>query len=515
MFPDPEQLETALKRVRPVIAQLGPEGYRVLPGYLLARLETDDVAVVRAEMLENIEQRRNDYYTLVRKIDAGDIDWLHFQPIIKDLLALADPDVQEAIIDELDCARIWGYVEMAVVGLATIALLLLLTIFPPTTVLGVAGLAVLETSLGAYSIVRGAQAIDTGHTYLLGQGANDVFTRQQQDMGGFLVATGFLGVVTGIMQVSAGLARGASVASAAAVGGESAAALTRLLPAGRTLQRGAFLLTIENDGSIVATVAGRPDILIVVRGGIVRVYQTLGEGTGVRLAFEGPLTSLGPAGAPVPAQPAAIAPVTPEPAGALVPVKPQLPATATAPLAPSVPVPKALAPIAGAEEVRVSPKQYETALGHVLPGQALDVMMSTIEQTGQNTAAVLVKDPSFVSACENGNWTLAGTKFHAEAAIQGRALATKLPPGYSMRFELTVQAGKGGSRLDILGEGPGLNLEVDWKTTERSAISYAARKEMAKHASQTATNLGLANTQQLSKSWVDFVRPYLPNVVWP
>jgi hypothetical protein len=187
---------------------------------------------------------------------------------------------------------------------------------------------------------------------------------------------------------------------------------------------------------------------------------------------------------------------------------------ATAPTAPAD-VPQQAAPAESPELVKVTPGRYTTALGHVLPSQSMDVMLSTIEQTGQNAAAALVKDPSFISACENGKWALAGTKFHAEAAIQGRRLAASLPVGYRMRFELTVQPGKGGSRLDILGEGPGMNLEVDWKTTGRSAFSYAARKEMTKHAAQTFANLGVSINQQLSKSWVDFVRPYLPNVKWP
>jgi hypothetical protein len=81
---------------------------------------------------------------------------------------------------------------------------------------------------------------------------------------------------------------------------------------------------------------------------------------------------------------------------------------------------------------------------------------------------------------------------------------------------LTVQSGAGGSRLDILLRDPGgTQIEIDWKTTGRSALRIGSLREMTRHAAQTAANLGTPTGEQLSKSWTDFLRPLLPNINWP
>jgi hypothetical protein len=158
-------------------------------------------------------------------------------------------------------------------------------------------------------------------------------------------------------------------------------------------------------------------------------------------------------------------------------------------------------------------EEYLKALRPVFPGQALDSAVAIVDEIGAKAAEEVVKDPRFLQAVKSKNWTLAGTLFHSAAKRQGEAL-TKALKGF--KFEFVLKSGAGGSRLDILIEDAlGLLIEVDWKTTGRSAISYSARKEMAKHAAQAATELGAPVSTQLSKSWVDFVRPHLGGVTWP
>jgi hypothetical protein len=83
----------------------------------------------------------------------------------------------------------------------------------------------------------------------------------------------------------------------------------------------------------------------------------------------------------------------------------------------------------------------------------------------------------FVAAVQSGNRTLAGTLFHSAAAREARALpASALPGG--------------------------------------SALSYGSRREMTRHAGQLITNIGGQLTRQESRSWIDYVRPLMPNVDW-
>lgn len=172
------------------------------------------------------------------------------------------------------------------------------------------------------------------------------------------------------------------------------------------------------------------------------------------------------------------------------------------------------AALEGAEEIKLSPSEYQAALGHVFPGQFLEPITQTVEGIGQHAAQRAVNNPAFVQACQIKNWTLAGTLFHSAAAEEARTLpAAVLPQGWILDAEFTIQSGLGGSRADILLRGPaGQIIEFDWKTTGRSALSSAARSEMERHAGQILTNLGGTLTTQESRSWVDFVRPLLPGV---
>jgi hypothetical protein len=168
------------------------------------------------------------------------------------------------------------------------------------------------------------------------------------------------------------------------------------------------------------------------------------------------------------------------------------------------------------QEVKLTAEQYAEALSMVFPQQYFDDVLRLVDRIGQLVAQRIVQDFSFRQACQRGNWRLAGTKFHAAAAKEGAAMAHSLPPGYTMTFENTVQAGKGGSRIDILVETPiGTFVEIDWKTSGRSALASGSREEMARHERHIETRLGAPVYRQESKSWMDYVRPKLPGIKWP
>ena len=170
--------------------------------------------------------------------------------------------------------------------------------------------------------------------------------------------------------------------------------------------------------------------------------------------------------------------------------------------------------IAGAEEVRLSQAEYEAALKMVFPSKYADNVARLVDEIGENAAARAMGNPKFVQAMKDGNMTLAGTLFHSAAAdaVEDAAKASSdlIPKGWTLEAEKTIQAGKGGSRADVLLQGPGSDVvEFDWKTTGKSALSHGSRKEMERHAGQIAVRLGGKLTTQQSLSWMDYVRPLL------
>lgn len=299
MFPDPERTRSSVQHLRSVLTQLGPEGYKVLPGGMLPRLEGGDHAGVRTEILDSIRTRRNDYQELARRVEAGDLDYTHFGPIIRDLLPTADREVQEAIREEMDDNAFWSRVEAVLVGVASLAVLLLI-IFPPTTALGIGALGALEIGLGAYGMVRGPEMIETGALYGLATGAHDVLSPEQQQAADTMVMGGVLQVLTGPLSAVSGWSRLASI-SRGVPGGTTAlarvegAAASQRAPAalpsgvGRTVQAGPYTGTLQADGSVLITVTGRPDLIIVVREGTVTVSQVMAGGGGVRVIGTQPL----------------------------------------------------------------------------------------------------------------------------------------------------------------------------------------------------------------------------------
>ncbi|WP_346534347.1 hypothetical protein [Micromonospora sp. DPT] len=174
-------------------------------------------------------------------------------------------------------------------------------------------------------------------------------------------------------------------------------------------------------------------------------------------------------------------------------------------------------PIAGATEVTVTQAEYQAALNQVLPSQFRNQVAQAVDSIGQRAAQRAAANPQFVGAVQSGNWRLAGTLFHSAAAQEARALpASALPPGWTLQAERVIQSGAGGSRADLLLTGPaGELVEFDWKTSGTSALTSAARREMARHAGQITTNIGGTLTTQESRSWMDLVRPLMPGIRWP
>lgn len=173
--------------------------------------------------------------------------------------------------------------------------------------------------------------------------------------------------------------------------------------------------------------------------------------------------------------------------------------------------------IAGATEITVSPQAYEHIMSQAFPSQAFHPVLTVVDGIGSRAGAAVAADPRFLAAVNSGNWALAGTLFHSAAAREARALAPgALPLGWTLQAERTIQSGLGGSRADLLFSGPGgVLLEIDWKTTGRSALSSGARSEMQRHAGQITAHMGPGLATQESRSWVDFVRPLLPGIRWP
>jgi hypothetical protein len=164
------------------------------------------------------------------------------------------------------------------------------------------------------------------------------------------------------------------------------------------------------------------------------------------------------------------------------------------------------------QDIKLGQDEYRAALKQVFPSQYLDTVTRTVDEIGQHAAQRAVKNPAFIKAVQNGDWTTAGNLFHSAAKDEARLIpAGELPPGWALTAERTIQSGAGGSRLDIFLQGPaGQLVEFDWKTTGRSALSSYSRKEMIKHAGQILINIGGKPTRQESRSWTDYVRPLLP-----
>ena len=199
LFPGVAEAQRRINAIQPYLRMLGPAGYRVLPPETLGSTGTAEALL--ADISSRITQRQADYQEFSRRIDAPDFDYLHLRPIVRDLLPLADPDVREAIQNAIDAAETWETIESIAVGVATIGLLLL-SVFPPTSALGIAGALTLAGAVAGHQIHSGMESYEQGRLYSLGRGAHDVLDPAQQEAADALMAIGALNIVLGSIGVA-------------------------------------------------------------------------------------------------------------------------------------------------------------------------------------------------------------------------------------------------------------------------------------------------------------------------
>jgi len=287
-FPDPGAVRESLTRIQPIIEVLGPNQYDVLTTDLLPFVLAGKSSALRCAISADITKRHDNFGTLITKVQGGDIGWEHFGPIITSLLPLADSEVQSSIKKEMDDHAFWQKVEAVVVGILSVAALIL-TIFPPTTALGLAMVASLDLTLAYYGWNKGQEMRAIGEMYGLGHGANDVFSKEQQESADTMVFMGWVSMIGSVLQGAGGLAK---LTAASKMGPPNLAALMNTSGSAgtvsRVFQRGGFIMTIAEDGTMYVTIGSRPDLVIIARGHQATLYQIM-EGGGMRVVATGTL----------------------------------------------------------------------------------------------------------------------------------------------------------------------------------------------------------------------------------
>ncbi|SMC69883.1 hypothetical protein [Kibdelosporangium aridum] len=171
------RVQAAIDAIRPVVAPLGDSGYRIIPDDVFSLRGGLTPEQLRETIFGRIAIRRANYAELSARIADGDVDYLQLGPILQDLLPTADAEVQAAVRDDQDDEHAWSIVMIG----GTLILSLLSLVFPP-----------LALALAAIQFASGYQQFQQGSTYQLGVGANNVFTRDQQDAAGGMMASGVL-----------------------------------------------------------------------------------------------------------------------------------------------------------------------------------------------------------------------------------------------------------------------------------------------------------------------------------
>ncbi|MEN1783513.1 MAG: DUF4157 domain-containing protein [Bacteroidota bacterium] len=203
-YPSTTRIANAIDTIGPYLQQLGPAGYEILSSSLLSRLESSTSSEsIQALVSAQIERRRNDYLLFISEIEQPDFDYMMLRPVVRELLPLVSPEVQEMVEDDIAAAQAWDIVEGIVVGVATIGALLL-AIFPPTSAIGIAGAAALEIGLGAYAINAGVQSFEQGRILSYGRGADNVLDPDQQDAATTMMVMGVFEVVMGAIGIRQG-----------------------------------------------------------------------------------------------------------------------------------------------------------------------------------------------------------------------------------------------------------------------------------------------------------------------
>ena len=195
----------ALAAIQPFLEILGPGHYDVLPADIL--LQRADPNVLLAAIATHIERRRAAYAKFAEHIAEPDFDYLTLRPIVRELLPLQPDDVQSAIETEIQRAEEWERFKSRVMfGVSLV--LLVLAVFPPTSAIGIAGVAAAEGGMGAYMAVTGIESMQEGYWLSKTTGANDVVDPEQQEAAGWMMAAGLLSIVMGGLGLKGAAAKG-------------------------------------------------------------------------------------------------------------------------------------------------------------------------------------------------------------------------------------------------------------------------------------------------------------------
>ncbi|MEH1128257.1 DUF4157 domain-containing protein [Micromonospora sp. CPCC 206061] len=194
-YPGVSAEAAALERIRPVLRQLGDEGFKVLPADLMNSRLSDAELLARIDAA--IETRRANFAELAARTREPGFDYTIPRPVLREMLPLAAPDVRAVVQHDLARAASDAEAEAVLIGLATVAALLL-TIFPPTAPIGIA----LDIGLAGYGIVTGLEQYEQGQLLSLGIGST-VLDAQQQEAAHGLIAMGALNIVLSVVGITA------------------------------------------------------------------------------------------------------------------------------------------------------------------------------------------------------------------------------------------------------------------------------------------------------------------------
>lgn len=273
-YGDAMQAMQAVKTLRPYLDELGPARYDVLP--LDVFTSPRSPAELLSKIVASIARRQSDYDVFKKKIDSPDFDYLKLRPVVQDLLPLATPEVQQKVKDEIDAAQSWETVKAIAVGAATIGLLVL-TIFPPTSALGVAGVVALEASLATYGVYSGIEMYQQGALFSKGLGANNVIDPEQQKAADTMMAMGLVTVGLSALSLATSGLRTITLIRGASSG-------TKTLGAVATVEA-----QLENGGKVTISGIGGGSPKIVVLG---KDGELLAEGTLTDAVLTGKPTKL-------------------------------------------------------------------------------------------------------------------------------------------------------------------------------------------------------------------------------
>lgn len=189
---------SAIARIRPMLEPLGPAGYRILPRGLFSHLYEWGPAQIRAEVMQNLDQRQADYRRLRQLIDRGDVPYLELCPIVDQLLPTTNAQVQWEVILEKASEEATELLLDILMFLGA-AILLLAFLFPPLGMaIGAGALLALSGVLSVAQIAGGIEQSRQGEQWQLGRGAG-VYSPQQEAMASYLQAFGNFSIVMGAL----------------------------------------------------------------------------------------------------------------------------------------------------------------------------------------------------------------------------------------------------------------------------------------------------------------------------